>query len=281
MGPVMDIQTLITNFLNSDELQTYILNLGLRLLSAIAILLLGLFLSGRLARRVRRAANRNDKIAPMVGGFMASLVKYGGITITLIIVLGQFGIEMTVIIAILTAASLAVGLALQGTLSNFAAGFMIMIFRPFRVGDYVEIASTGGTVKEVGLFSTELASPNNIQIIVPNNTVWGAEIRNYSFHNTRRLDLTFGISYSDDIGKALGVIRRLAEADERVLADPEAQVFVLALGDSSVDLSARIWCKRTDYGDLKWALTRAVKEAFDAENITIPFPTTTVIQAKS
>jgi len=190
----------------------------------------------------------------------------------LVAVLGIFGIEATSIVAVLGAASLAIGLALQGTLSDLAAGVMLVVFRPYKLGQFVDIGGTSGTVRDLNLFTTELVTPDNVQIIVPNGQAWGAIITNYSAHDTRRVDLVFGIDYDDDAGKAMEIIERTASADSRVLADPAPWVRVTNLGDSSVDLTARIWCRAEDYWELKFELTRRVKEAFDAGGISIPYP---------
>jgi small conductance mechanosensitive channel len=156
---------------------------------------------------------------------------------------------------------------------------MLILFRPYKLNDYVDIGGTAGTVKDINLFITELATPDNVQIIVPNGQAWGSIISNYSHHSTRRVDLVFGISYDDDAGKAMEIIRGLAAAESRVKADPEPWLRVTNLGDSSVDITARLWVEAADYWDVKFALTQAVKEAFDANGITIPYPTRVMVQA--
>ncbi len=176
------------------------------------------------------------------------------------------------------AATLAIGMALQGTLSDLAAGFMLILFRPYKLGQFVDIAGTSGTVKDINLFVTELATPDNVQIIVPNGQAWGAVITNFSHHATRRVDLVFGIDYGDDIEKAKAIILRLADADERVMSDPAPWVRVTNLGDSSVDLTTRIWVAAEDFWEVKFGLTQAVKEAFDNEGISIPYPHTVEIK---
>ena len=155
---------------------------------------------------------------------------------------------------------------------------MDLVNRPFDQGDYVDIGGTSGTVKELNLFFTELSTPDNVQIIVPNGQAWGQIIRNFSHHPTRRVDLTFGIDYGDDADKALALILDLARADSRVLADPAPWARVTNLGDSSVDLTARLWCNAPDYWELKFAMTKAVKESFDTNGISIPYPHQVEIQ---
>ena len=194
----------------------------------------------------------------------------------------QCGIETTSLIAVFGAAGLAIGLALQGTLSNVAAGVMLLIFRPFKVGDFVEAGGTAGTVKGITLFVSELATPDNVQILVPNSQVWGTIVKNYSHHETRRVDLVMGIDYADDIDKAQTVVERVVKADSRVLADPAPMVVVGNLGESSVDLTIRVWCQSGDYWPLKFDLTKTLKQEFDKEQLSIPFPQQTVhmIQTK-
>jgi small conductance mechanosensitive channel len=192
--------------------------------------------------------------------------------VVFVAVLGIFGIQATSLVAVLGAATLAVGLALQGTLSNLAAGFMLILFRPYKLGHYVDIGGTAGTVKDINLFVTELATGDNVQIIMPNGQAWGSVITNFSHHETRRVDLTFGIDYGDDADKAMQIILDLAAADARVLKEPAPWVRVTNLGDSSVDLTARLWCNAGDYWDIKFEMTKAVKEAFDRGGISIPYP---------
>jgi len=253
-----------------------LLERGLNFLGAILILVLGYWFSGRARRWVGFLVRRIPNSDLMLESFFGSIVAYSVMTFTVLAVLAKFGVQTTSLIALLGAAGLAVGLALQGTLSNVAAGVMLLIFRPFRAGDYVEVGGIGGTVKQLTLFTTELASPDNIQIVVPNSNVWGQAVKNYSRHPTRRLDLVFGISYADDIGKAMDAMREVALRDSRLLADPAPFVAVNALGQSSVDMLLRVWMNNADYWPVKFDLTRAVKERFDAEGITIPFPTQTV-----
>jgi len=249
---------------------------GVSVLGAIVILVIGLWLSGAVSRAIRRWMGRSGRIDSTLTGFVASLVKYAIVIFTVVAVLEKFGIQTTSMIAVLGAAGLALGLALQGTLSNFAAGVMLLIFRPFKAGQYVDAGGTAGTIREITLFFTEMDTPDNVRITVPNGQVWGQAIRNFSYNETRRLDIVCGISYGDDIGKAMTVLQRLAEADPRVMDDPAAATFVDALADSSVNLVLRLWCAAGDYWQLKWDLTRAVKDAFDAEGIEIPFPQRTV-----
>ena len=202
----------------------------------------------------------------------ASMVKWVMLLMVLAAVLSIFGIQATSLVAMLSAATLAIGLALQGTLSDIAAGFMLTLFRPYKLGQFVDIGGTAGTVKDLNLFVTELVTPDNVQVIMPNGQAWGSIIRNFSHHDTRRVDMVFGIDYADDIDKAMQIITDLAVADTRVHADPAPWVRVTNLGDSSVDLTTRVWCDNAEYWNVKFELTKAVKEAFDAKGISIPYP---------
>ncbi|SLN20683.1 Small-conductance mechanosensitive channel [Falsiruegeria litorea R37] len=247
---------------------------------ALIVLIVGWIAAGAISGMVRRRINKTPQIDPTLGNFVASMVKWVILAIVLVAVLGIFGIQATSIVAILGAASLAIGLALQGTLSDLAAGVMLVVFRPYKLGQYVDIGGTSGTVKDLNLFTTELVTPDNVQIIVPNGQSWGSIITNYSAHDTRRVDLVFGIDYGDNADTAMQIIEEVATADERVLSDPAPWVRVTNLGDSSVDLTARIWCNAADYWELKFQLTKAVKEAFDAKGISIPYPHSVEIQKK-
>jgi len=180
--------------------------------------------------------------------------------------------KTTSFVAILGATGIAIGLALQGTLSNVAAGVMILLLRPFKVGDFIEGAGHSGTMKEVSLFVTHIATPDNVAIILPNTQLWNTAIKNFSYHSTRRLDLVFGIGYDDDIDRAMGVLNEMIAADERCHDDPEPLIAVSELADSSVNLLVRIWCASGDYWALKCDFVKAVKQRFDAEGISFPFP---------
>ncbi len=245
---------------------------------ALLVLIVGWSIAGLVAGMIRRRVFASETLDNTIGSFAASVTRWVILLIVAIAVLGIFGIQATSLVAIMGAATLAIGMALQGTLSDLAAGFMLIIFRPYKLGQYVDIAGTAGTVKDINLFVTELATPDNVQIIVPNGQAWGAVITNFSHHETRRCDVVFGIDYGDDIEKAKAIILRIADADERVLADPAPWVRVTNLGDSSVDLTTRVWCDAADYWELKFAMTQAVKEAFDKDGISIPYPHTVEIK---
>lgn len=246
-------------------------------IQALVFLIVGWIVAGALSGFVRRRVTRNPRIDDTLGGFFASLVKWLVLAAVVIAVLQLFGFEATSLIAVLGAATLAIGLALQGTLADLAAGVMLIAFRPYRLGQYVDIGGTAGTVKDLNLFVTELVTPDNVQIIMPNGKAWGSTITNYSAHPTRRVDFSFGIDYGDDADKAMSIINELAAADSRVHKDPEPWVRVVNLGDSSVDLGVRLWCDAGDYWDLKFDMTKRVKEAFDKNDVSIPYPHTVEI----
>ncbi len=245
---------------------------GLNVIGAIIILIIGWIAASWCGRTIARLLTRSGKVDAMLIGFFASFVRYGILAFTVVAVLSRFGVQTASFIAVLGAIGLAVGLALQGTLGNVASGVMILLFRPFKVGDYVDAGGIAGTVKSVTLFATELSTPDNVQIIAPNGKVWNTAIKNYSHHATRRVDFVFGISYDDSIDAAMNLLRATAAADERVHKDPEAMVAVGELADSSVNIILRVWCNAPDYWSLKFDLTKAIKQRFDAEGISIPFP---------
>lgn len=255
-----------------DQAVGLVTQYGLDVVGAIVILVVGLIVAGWVGRAVRGALGRVKRVDSMLRGFFASLAKYFVIAITVIAVLERFGVETTSFVAILGAAGLAIGLALQGTLSNVAAGVMLLLFRPFKVGDYVEVAGLAGTVADVSLFTTELTTPDNVQIVTPNSDIWGSPIKNYSHHETRRVQLVVGIGYGDNMDKAVGILRDVIKADERIHSEPEPFVAVSALGASSVDITIRVWCDNGNFWPVSFSLPKAVKEAFDKNGISIPYP---------
>lgn len=246
--------------------------------AAIAILFIGLWLAGFIKRRIMKLGLKYDTLDVTLMAFMGSFARYAVIALTLVVVLSQFGVETTSLIAVLGAAGLAIGLALQGTLSNVAAGLMILFFRPFKVFDFIEAGGQSGTVKQINLFATELATSDNIQVFIPNSALWGAAIRNFSHHPTRRVEVIMGISYDDDIDKAMKVLHDVIAKDKRIHNDPEAFIGVGELADSSVNLKVRVWCDNGDFWPVTFDLTKGFKEAFDKNGISIPYPTQTVYE---
>lgn len=249
---------------------------GLNVVGAIIILIVGWMAAGWAQRAVRRGLAKTERCDETLQGFFGSLARYFVLVFTVLAVLSQFGIQTASLIAVFGAAGLAIGLALQGTLSNIAAGVMLLTFRPFKVGDYVDVAGLAGTVKSISLFVTELATPDNVQILAPNGQIWGAAVKNFSHHSTRRMDLPIGIDYKADLDSAMKILLAEAANDARVLRDPEPTAFVGELGDSAVTITTRIWCAASDYWNVKFDLTRKLKERLDREGIGIPFPQRTV-----
>ena len=249
-----------------------ILGFGAKALGALVVLIIGLRVAGWLGRLVRSISMKQESIDDTLGNFFGSMVRWAVTAAVFIAVLQVFGVPATSFVAILGALTLAIGLSLQGALGNIASGVMIMIFRPYKLGDYVEAAGTAGTVKDINLFQTVLATPDNVQIMVPNSQAIDGVIKNYSGYDTRRVDVTFGIDYGDNIDKAIGIIKRIVDADDRIMSDPEPFAKVVNLGDSSVDIATRNWVAAADYWDVKFDLTKQVKEAFDENDISIPYP---------
>ncbi|WGI21771.1 mechanosensitive ion channel domain-containing protein [Amylibacter sp. IMCC11727] len=244
-----------------------------------AILVAAVWAGGVLKKFIVSYSREYEDIDETLFTFLGSIARYALLVFAGIFILARFGIQTASLVAVIGAAGLAIGLALQGTLANLAAGVMLVIFRPFKIGDFVELDGFAGTVKSVNLFTTELATPDNVQIILPNGQVFGAAIKNYSFHDTRRVDLVFGVSYGSDLKLADKILSGLVASDDRILTDPASFVKVTNLGDSSVDFTVRVWVDADDYWDVKFDLTRQAKDAFDQGGIDIPFPTTTVVRA--
>ncbi|MDF0603477.1 mechanosensitive ion channel family protein [Psychromarinibacter sp. C21-152] len=246
-------------------------------LAAILILIAGFVIGGWVSRRLRKMSQRHARFDETLFNFLGNIARYAILAVTIIFVLNRFGLETTSLVAALGAAGLAIGLALQGTLSNVAAGIMIILFRPIKVGDFVEVAGRMGTVKDITLNYTELASLGNVQIIIPNSEVWGNTIENYSIYPTRRAEWTFGVSYGSDLQKAQGIILDTIMADPRSQSEPEPFIQVNNLGDSSVDFLVRVWVDAGDYFAYQADMKRKVKEALDAGGVEIPFPYRTVV----
>lgn len=238
---------------------------------ALIILVVGRIIVGILTRVVRRLMVRN-KIEETLTKFVVSLTKIALLTFVVIAAIRQLGVETNSFVAIIGAAGLAVGFALQGTLANFAAGVMIIIFKPFKAGDFIEGGGSAGTVDAVQIFNTILRSPDNKKIIIPNNKLTGENIINYSAMEQRRIDLVFGIGYDDDIKKAKATLVKIVSEDGRILKDPAPTVAVSELGDSSINFVVRPWVKTSDYWAVYFDVTEKVKLTFDNERISIPFP---------
>jgi small conductance mechanosensitive channel len=244
---------------------------GIRVIAAIAIFIIGRWVAKGLRNLLRRIMKRNQVDETLIS-FVCNLAYVLLLAFVIVAAINKLGIQTTSFIAIIGAAGLAIGLALQGSLANFAAGVLMIIFRPIKVGDFIEGGGTTGTVEEIQIFSTQLKSGDNKTIIVPNSKMLGGNIVNYSTKETRRVDMTFGIGYEDDIDKSRSVIQGIINKDERVLKDPAPLVVVSELADSSVNFTVRVWTKSGDYWGVFFDTTEAVKKQFDAEEISIPFP---------
>lgn len=239
-------------------------------IGAVVILVVGFVVAGWAERAVFRLVNSRGETT--LARFLAGIARYAVVVMVLVMVLQQFGVKTASIVAALGAAGLAIGLALQGTLQNIAAGVMLLFLRPFRIGDFIDTGSAKGTVQEIGLFATELKTYDGLYVLAPNSSVWGSEITNYSYHKQRLFDLSVGIGYGDDIDLALDTLRELVTADARVLVDPAPFIFVKTLGDNAVEVVARVWIGASDWWPASRDLTKKAKQAFDAKGITIPYP---------
>lgn len=253
------------------ELRKYITEFGIHIVSAIAILVIGFWLTKLFTKILNKVLLKRD-VEPTLIGFLTSSLKFVFYLFVIIAAVGQLGVETTSFIAVLGAAGLAVGLALQGSLSNLAAGIMLVIFRQIKVGQFIEGGGASGTVEKIGIFNTTLVSIDNKVIYIPNSKLINDNITNYNEKEIRRVDMVFGISYNDDITKAKNIIHEILKSDERILKDPAPQVVLAKLADSSVNINVRPWVKTTDYWDVHFDLLESVKRKFDEEKITIPFP---------
>jgi small conductance mechanosensitive channel len=254
-----------------NTLTALVMEYGLRALGGLALFLVGKWVAGRIRAGLRYQLERSS-LDPTLIPFASGMVYWALMAFVILAVLNLIGVQTASAIAVLGAAGLAVGLALQGTLSNFAAGVMLLLFRPFHVGDWVEVASTSGTVKEIGLFSTALNSGDNIRVTIPNSQVYGQTIRNFSTNDNRRIDLVMGVSYDDDLQVAREVMERVLGDHEKVLADPAPLVAVDELADSSVNFVVRPWCRREDYWAVRRELTLQMKLELEAAGCSIPYP---------
>lgn len=254
-----------------ETLTGLVLQYGLSVIGAVVLLIVGRMFAGWSRKRVSKMLGKAGTDVSLIP-FLSSLVYYLILGVVVVAVLSLFGIETTSLVAVFGAAGLAVGLALQGTLSNFAAGVMLLVFRPIRVGDFVEVAGQAGTVVQISIFDTILNTGDNIRITIPNSNIYGDIVKNYSANPTRRIDLVIGIAYEDDIGQAISILERVVKGDPRTLAEPAPTIAVAELADSSVNLVVRPWCNSGDYWALRWDLMRAIKEQLEAGGCHIPFP---------
>jgi small conductance mechanosensitive channel len=253
------------------ELKKYLTEFGVHIVSALVILVIGFWISKALTRILKNVLTKRN-VEPTLVGFLTSSLKFALYLFVIIAAVGQLGVETTSFIALLGAAGLAVGLALQGSLSNLAAGIMLVIFRQVKVGQFIEGGGASGTIEKIGTFNTTLVTIDNKVIYIPNSKLINDNIINYNEKDIRRIDMVFGISYSDDMAKAKAIINSILSADTRILKDPVPQVVIAKLDESSVNINVRPWVKTPDYWVVHFDLLESIKKKFDEEHITIPFP---------
>lgn len=254
------------------QLSTLIVSYSFSAIGAVILLVAGYLIAGIAERSLFSGLGHIKGFDSTLRHFFSQLVRYAILILVVIMVLGQFGVQTASIIAAVGAIGLAIGLALQGTLQNIAAGIMLLVLRPFRIGEYVEVGQVAGTVEEIGLFATRLRAVDGIYILAPNSTLWNQPVRNFNRNGVRRNDIALGIGYDDDIDQARKVLLEIAARDGRVSKQPAPTAFVSELGDSAVGVSLRYWTSAADFLQTKLDLTKLAKERFDAEGITIPFP---------
>ncbi len=253
------------------QLQAVVAEYGLQVIGALVTIIIGIWIAKMLAKYAGKLLRKRE-VDETLTKFLVSLIRIGLITFVIISAASQVGIQTASFVAIIGAAGLAIGFALQGSLSNLAAGVMLIIFKPVKVGDYIEGGGSKGVVESVGIFVTTLLTVDNKVVYIPNSTLTSSNITNYTAKDTRRVDLVFGIGYGDDIDKAKKAIEEVLSADSRILKDPAAMIVVSELGDSSVNFSVRPWVNTSDYWGVYFGVTEQVKKKFDEQNISIPFP---------
>ena len=254
-----------------NMIDTYIYPWVINIALALAVFVVGRWVAKQLVKLITRVIRRS-KMDDMLVNFITSIANILLLLVVVVAALDQLGVDTTSLIALVGAAGLAVGLALQDSLKNFAAGVMLIVFRPFREGDFVEAAGVSGIVEHVSIFNTVMRTPDNREVIVPNGGIYSGVIINYSARDTRRVDMVFGIGYDDDLKRAKAILEEIVGNDDRILKDPAAVVAVSELADSSVNFVVRPWVKSADYWDVLWDTTETVKLRFDAEGISIPYP---------
>jgi len=279
----LDIEENLTALSNIDVqqlIETYVLPWGINIVMALAIFVIGKFIIKMIVSFAKRLMNK-AKVDSILINFVSSIVKTILLLFVVIAALNQLGVNTTSLIALIGAAGLAIGLALQGTLQNLASGVMLIIFRPFDTGHFVEAAGVSGVIEQIGIFTTTMRTGDNREVIIPNGEIFGGTITNYSKRSTRRVDMVFGIGYDDDIKKAKDIMLRVLNEDERILKDPAPLVAVAELADSSVNFNVRPWCATAEYWDVYFDTHEKIKLAFDAEGISIPYPQMDIHQDKA
>ncbi len=271
------------DLINQSKIEEYIpliIDFSTNVLLAIVILIVGMYVANKVNKMIHNLGKRHEKLDDTLFRFLGSVARYTILAFVAIAVLNRFGVQTASIVALLGAAGLAVGLALQGTLSNLAAGVMLLIFRPYKVGDFIDAAGRFGNVAEIDLFTTILETFDRQQIIIPNSQIWGSQIINHSHHQIRGVDMRFGVAYKEDTAKAREVINKVLDAHPNVLADPAPFVEVETLNNSSVDFLVRPFCDGAHYFDILYSVPEQIKSALDDAQIEIPFPHTKVILTK-
>ena len=254
-----------------ESMEVWLAAYGLKLIAAILIYIVGRW-GAKLVKKVVQRVMTNRKVEPAISSFVTNLCYFGVMIFVIIAALSQVGVETTSAIAVIGAAGLAVGLALQGALANFAAGFLMLIFKPFKVDDFIEGGGASGIVEELHIFTTQLRTPDNKLVIIPNAKIMGDNIINYSAKDKRRVDFSFGVGYNDDLKKVRKVLQSIIDEETRVLKEEDSMIAVGELGDSSVNFTVRVWVRPADYWGVYFDTTEKVKLRFDAEGIGIPFP---------
>jgi small conductance mechanosensitive channel len=254
-----------------DKIYGYLTEYWLQVVGAVLIFVIGRWLAKVISKLIGNAMTK-AKVEPTLANFVKNLCHIALLTFVIIAALKKLGVPMTEFTVVVGAAGLAIGFALQGSLSNFAAGIMLIIFKPFKVGDFIEAAGKMGTVKEIQIFNTILNSPDNVRIIIPNGQITGTNIMNFTANGTRRIDLVIGVSYGDDLKKTHDVIEKIITGDDRVLKEPAYTIAVSELADSSVNFVVRPWVNASDYWAVRFDLIEKIKLALDKNGITIPFP---------
>ena len=272
--------TALSNIDVQQLIETYVLPWGINIVMALAIFVIGKIVVTMVVKFSKKLMTK-AKVDTILINFIASIVKTILLLFVVIASLNQLGVNTTSLIALIGAAGLAIGLALQGTLQNLASGVMLIIFRPFDAGHFVEAAGVAGVIEEIGIFTTTMRTGDNREVIIPNGEIFGGTITNYSKRSTRRVDMVFGIGYDDDIKKAKDIMNRILAEDERILKDPEPLVAVAELADSSVNFNVRPWCATAEYWNVYFDTHEKIKLAFDAEGISIPYPQMDVHQDKA
>ena len=255
-----------------DQVIEIITIYGIDVIGALAILILGWMIAGCIRSAVDKSLSKVPNMDGTLRPFLSKLVRWIVLAFVIVAVLNQFGVETTSMIAVLGAAGLAIGLALQGTLSNVASGVMLLILRPFKVGDFISAGSLSGTVVEIGLFTSELKTGDGVYIMAPNSQIWNTTITNFSRNSTRRIDIVVGVAYDDDLDVAQKALQSLMDGQALVLKNPASETMIKSLGDSSVNINMRCWVNTADYWDAFWALNKGAKAAVESAGCSIPFP---------